>query len=198
VARQRNQSARREALIEATYAAGREHGLRALSLTDVAKQAGLTRGAVLYYYDDLDSLLVEAHAAGVARFCDERDALVAATKDPRRQLGVAITAGLPTGPDDALMRLLFELDVLAGNSELHEKLVQELDRRQLSTYQGIISAGQREGVFTPTLSGNLVATTMVALEDGYGLHIVADRVTTHDIAADGMRAVAAQLGCPTV
>jgi len=26
---------------------------------------------------------------------------------------------------------------------------------------------------------------------------VADRVTTHDIAADGMRAVAAQLGCPT-
>jgi len=197
VARQRNQSARREALIEATYAAGREHGLRALSLTDVAKQAGLTRGAVLYYYDDLDSLLVEAHAAGVKRFCDERDALVAATKDPRRQLDVAISAGLPTGPDDALMRLLFELDVLAGNSALHEQLVQQLDRRQLATYNGIIATGVREGVFTPTPSGDLVATTMVALEDGYGLQIVADRVTTHDIAADGMRAVAAQLGCPT-
>lgn len=197
MARQRNQIARRKALIEATYTAGREHGLRALSLTDVAKQAGLTRGAVLYYYDDLDSLLVEAHAAGVARFCDERDALVAAAKDPRRKLDIAITAGLPTGPDDALMRLLFELDVLAGNSALHEKLVQELDRRQAATYQDIISAGEQQGVFTPTPNGDLVATTMVALEDGYGLHIVADRITTHSTAADGMRMVAAQLGCPT-
>ncbi|WP_307820293.1 TetR/AcrR family transcriptional regulator [Rhodococcoides fascians] len=198
MARQRNQMARRNALIEATYAAGREHGLRALSLTDVAKEAGLTRGAVLYYYDDLDSLLVEAHAAGVSRFCDERDELVAATQDPRRQLDIAIDAGLPTGPDDALMRLLFELDVLAGSSALHEKLVQELDRRQAATYRNIISTGERAGVFTPTPSGDLVATTMVALEDGYGLHIVADHITTHDVAADGMRAVAAQLGCPTI
>ena len=190
--------ARRTSLIEATYAAGMQHGLRALSLTAVAKQAGLTRGAVLYYFEDLDALLLEAHAAGVARFCDHRDALVAHEADPRRQLEVAITTGLPSGPDDALMRLLFELDVLAGNSELHEKLVQELDRRQLATYQGIIDGGHRAGVFRPNLTPDLVARTLVALEDGYGLHIVADRITTHTIAAEGMRAVAAELGCPTI
>lgn len=197
VARPRNQHARREALIEATYAASRERGLRALSLTDVAKQAGLTRGAVLYYYDDLDSLLVEAHSAGIARFCDQRDALISATPDPRQQLDVAITSGLPEGPDDALMRLLYELDVLAGSSALHEKLVQELDARQVKTYLGIIAAGRAAKVFTPALSDELVAATLVALEDGYGLQIVADRVTTRDAAADGMRAVATQLGCPT-
>lgn len=190
--------ARRTSLIEATYAAGMEHGLRALSLTAVAKQAGLTRGAVLYYFEDLDALLLEAHAAGVARFCDHRDALVAHEADPRRQLEVAIATGLPSGPDDALMRLLFELDVLAGSSELHEKLVQELDRRQLATYQGIIDGGHSSGVFRPNLTPDLVARTLVALEDGYGLHIVADRITTHTIAAEGMRAVAAELGCPTI
>ena len=48
MARPRRQEARRAALIEATYAAGRQHGLRSLSLTDVAEQAGLSRGAVLY------------------------------------------------------------------------------------------------------------------------------------------------------
>ena len=120
MARPRNQSARREALIEATYTAGRRRGLRSLSLSDVAEQAGLTRGAILYYYDDLDALLVEAHAAGVERFCDERDRLIAATDDPRAQLAAAIDAGLPSGPDDALMRLLYEFDLLAGYSTLHD------------------------------------------------------------------------------
>lgn len=195
MARPRNQDARREALIEATLAAGRQHGIRALSLTAVAKEAGLTRGAVLYYYDDLDSLLVEAHSAAVTRFCDQRDAEIAATDDPARQLDIAIVAGLPDGPDDALMRLLYELDVLAGTSQLHLALVQELDMRQLATYRRIIADGRRRGVFTPTLSDEMVATTMVVLEDGYGLRIVADQMATRDSAAEGMRAVAAELGC---
>jgi DNA-binding transcriptional regulator YbjK len=198
MARHRDQRARREALIEATYAAGGDLGLRALSLTDVAKRAGLTRGAVLYYYDDLDSLLVEAHAAGVARFCDERDREISGIEDPRRALDVAITMGLPSGPDDALMRLLYELDVMAGSSALHEQLVQELDRRQFATYHGIVSAGRRSGVFAPVLGDDLVATTLAMLEDGYGLHIVTDHTTTHDAAADGIRSVAEQLGCPTL
>jgi len=197
MARHRDQAARRSALIEATYAAGLERGLRSLSLTDIARQAGLTRGAVLYYYDDLDSLLVEAHAAGVTRFCDQRDARVAAESDPRAALGVAIRSGLPSGPDDALMRLLLELDVLAGSSALHEELMREFNSRQLATYLRIVTGGVEAGVFASALDTGLVAQTLVALEDGYGIHIVADRVTTHDEAARAMVAVAAQLGCPT-
>src|SRR6478735_5364121 len=187
MARPRNQSARREALIEATYTAGRRRGLRSLSLSDVAEQAGLTRGAILYYYDDLDALLVEAHAAGVERFCDERDRLVA-----------AIEAGLPSGPDDALMRLLYEFDVLAGNSTLHDDLVQKLYLRQSATYRGIFAAGREAGVFTPNLSDDQLAMTFVALEDAYGLHVVAgNALMTVEAAGAAMRAVAAELGCPT-
>lgn len=99
MARPKRQEERRAALIEATYAAGKEHGLRSLSLTDVATTAGLTRGAILYYYEDLDALLVEAHAAGIQRFCNERDAVLAAIDDPRDRLGAAIDAGLPEGPE---------------------------------------------------------------------------------------------------
>ena len=197
MARPRKQEARRAALIEATYAAGRTHGLRALSLTDVAEQAGLTRGAILYYYEDLDALLVEAHAAGVERFCDERDATVAQLDDPRVQLGAAIDAGLPSGPDDALMSLLYEFDVLAGNSALHDELVQKLYLRQLETYTRIIEAGRGAGVFTPELPVDQLAMTFVALEDAYGLHIVGgNALMTVSKASAAMRAVAEQLGCP--
>lgn len=197
MARPRKQEARRAALIEATYAAGRTHGLRSLSLTDVAEQAGLTRGAILYYYEDLDALLVEAHAAGVERFCDERDATVAQLDDPRVQLGAAIDAGLPSGPDDALMSLLYEFDVLAGNSALHDELVQKLYLRQLETYTRIIEAGRTAGVFAPTLPIDQLAMTFVALEDAYGLHIVGgNALMTVSKASAAMRAVAGQLGCP--
>ena|SRR5215207_6979802 len=197
MARPRKQEARRAALIEATYAAGRTHGLRSLSLTDVAEQAGLTRGAILYYYEDLDALLVEAHAAGVERFCDERDATVAQLDDPRVQLGAAIEAGLPSGPDDALMSLLYEFDVLAGNSALHDELVQKLYLRQLQTYTRIIEAGRESGAFTPSLPVDQLAMTFVALEDAYGLHIVGgNALMTVSKASAAMRAVAEQLGCP--
>lgn len=197
MARKRDQTIRRQALIEATYAAGLDHGIRSLSLTDVANEAGLTRGAVLYYYEDLDALLVEAHAAGIARFCDDRDRRLAQEADPRRQLAIAIDAGLPTGPDDALMRLLYELDVLAGSSALHERLVQDLDQRQLSTYRLVLGRGVESGVFGPSLGIDTVAQSLVALEDGFGLQIVADKVATHDEAVACMRAVARELGCPT-
>lgn len=198
MARPRNQHARRAALIEATYAAGRMHGLRSLSLTDVAAQAGLTRGAILYYYEDLDALLVEAHAAGVERFCDDRDAVVDRLDDPRAQLAAAIDGGLPSGPDDALMSLLYEFDVLAGNSPLHDELVQKLYLRQLETYRRILAAGRTAGVFTPNLDDDRLAMTFVALEDAYGLHIVGgNALMTVETAAAAMRAVAAELGCPT-
>lgn len=197
MARPKKQEARRAALIEATYAAGRTHGLRSLSLTDVAEQAGLTRGAILYYYEDLDALLVEAHAAGVERFCDERDAIVAQLDDPRRQLAAAIDGGLPSGPDDALMSLLYEFDVLAGNSALHDELVQRLYLRQLQTYTRIFEAGRDAGAFAPRLPIDQLAMTFVALEDAYGLHIVGgNALMTVSKASAAMRAVAEQLGCP--
>ncbi|MDL9979630.1 TetR/AcrR family transcriptional regulator [Microbacterium sp. ASV49] len=196
MARPKRQEERRAALIEATYLAGAERGLRALSLTDVAEKAGLTRGAILYYYEDLDALLVEAHSAGVARFCDERDARIAQLDDPREQLGVAIDAGLPSGPDDALMSLLYEFDVLAGGSALHDELVQKLYLRQLDTYRRVIAAGRESGAFSPRLDDEQLAMTFVALEDAYGLHIVGgNALMTVDAARDAMRAVAGDLGC---
>jgi len=197
MARPRNQGARRSALIDATYQAGHKHGLRSLSLTDVAEQAGLSRGTVLYYYDDLDALLVEAHAAGIERFCDERDRRVSETDDPGAQLGIAVRAGLPSGPDDALMRLLYEFDFLAGNSALHDELVQKMYRRQINTYRGIFAAGRRTTAFTPRLDDDQLAMTFVALEDAYGLHIVAgNALMTVESAVSAMTAVAGELGCP--
>lgn len=198
MARPRKQDERRADLVEAALTAVGEHGLRSLSLADVAEKAGLTRGAILYYYEDLDALLVEAHRAGLERFCDHRDTVVAAIAEPQLQLAAAIREGLPSGPDDALMRLLYEFDVLAGTSQLHDELVERMYLRQLATYAGILERGVAAGVFEPRLEIATLAMNLVALEDAYGLHIVAgNSLITVESAQAAMVAAAEGLGAPT-
>lgn len=198
MARPRRQDERRADLVEAALTAVSEHGLRSLSLADVAEKAGLTRGAILYYYEDLDALLVEAHRAGLERFCDHRDAIVAAIAEPELQLAAAIREGLPSGPDDALMRLLYEFDVLAGTSKLHDDLVERMYLRQLATYTAILERGTASGAFAPRLEVATLAMNLVALEDAYGLHIVAgNSLITVESAEAAMTAAANGLGAPT-
>ncbi len=194
MARPSTQKQRRLEVIDAALEAAAEHGLRNLSLTDVANQAGVTRGALLYYYDDLNAILVEAHSAGMQRVGADRARLIAAQGAPPEQLAVAIDAGLPSGPDDALMRILYEFDVLAGKSPLHDQLVQQLYREQLELYRGILEAGTESGDFR--LSGSIDDTAMnfVALEDAYGLHIVAGGSITVEDARRAIRLFAAQAG----
>lgn len=195
MARTKNQSQRRDALISATLETVGETGLRSVSLADVARRAGLTRGAILYYYDDLDALLLETHRAGVERFCDAREAVIAALDDPRLQLSAAISEGLPTGPDDALMRLLYEFDVLAGTSSAHDEMVEHMFTRQLGIYRRVLNAGTESGDFAPVIGIEQLALNLVALEDAYGLHIVAGNslLTVADAEA-AMRAAATGLG----
>ncbi|RNE67441.1 TetR/AcrR family transcriptional regulator [Cryobacterium tepidiphilum] len=188
---------RRQDLIQAALDAAAGHGLRQLSMSDVANQAGLTRSALLYYYEDLDELLVDAHAAGNARLGDARDALVAAQETPGRMLAAAIDAGLPEGPDDTLMRSLYEFDVLAGKSPVHDRLVKAMYERQLAVYRSVLEFGSDQGDFE--LRGDVpdIAMNFVALEDAYGLHIVGGNSLVS--VADARRAIrlyAQQAGCP--
>lgn len=191
MARPSTQKQRRIEVVDAALAAAAAHGLRNLSLTDVANQAGVTRGALLYYYDDLDAILVEAHAAGMARVGTERAALVARHSSPAAKLAAAVEAGLPNGPDDALMRLLYEFDVLAGKSPLHDELVQRLYREQLDLYTEILAEGVLTGDFSLTGPLEDTAKNFVALEDAYGLHIVAGGSIT---VAEARRAIAVYAG----
>lgn len=195
MARTKNQTQRRDHLIAAALETVGKTGLRSVSLADVARRAGLTRGAILYYYEDLDALLIETHRAGVARFCNARDAAIVELTDPKEQLAKAIHAGLPEGPDDALMRLLYEFDVLAGTSAAHDEMVENLFQRQLGIYRRVLQAGVESGDFSPVIPLEQLAMNLVALEDAYGLHIVAGNTLISVAEAESaIRAAATGLG----
>lgn len=70
---------------------------------------------------------------------------MAAQSSYAAKLRTAIDAGLPSGPDDTLMRLLYEFDFMTGASALHDELVQKMYLRQLATYRAILGDGHAAG-----------------------------------------------------
>ena len=99
---------RKADLLEAAQRAMAEHGA-GVRLNQVAEEAGLTSGAILYHYKDLQELLVDANRAGMERFYDERLKAIEGIDDPARRLVATIASGLPVDGDDEEVCLLCAL-----------------------------------------------------------------------------------------
>ena len=172
MARSKTQKDRREALVGAAERAMLEHGADA-KLHHVAEAAGLTSGAVLYHFPDVQALLLEANRAGMERFYDHRVAAAAAVDDCAEKLVLTVRSGLPEDSDDTSVRLLCELGGAAGRHHVYAALLTALYDRQVAMYQSILVAGAAQGVFTLTQDSLTIARNLVALEDAYGYRIIA-------------------------
>lgn len=194
MARPRNQGARREALVEAAGRAISERGIAAVRIKDIAAEAGVSAGSVLYYYPELDDLVLEVHAAAVERFLDDRHRATDAIGDPAERLRAAVASGLPADADDGAHRLLYELHRRADRSPGHASLMGSLFAREAALYATVLEVGAASGAFTLTQPASDAARNLVTLEDGYGLHIVSrnaavDRETALRLIVDYARLV---------
>jgi AcrR family transcriptional regulator len=181
VARPRDQVKRRRELVAATSRLVARKGLANVTLRDVADAAGVTSGAVLYYYDGLDELFTAAYDRGVERFCAEREQAVAALEDPGARLALAIHLGVPESPDDSEIRILYELESVAFRDAACAALMSAYVERQVAMYAGILEAGAATGAFRLAGDARTVARNIVALEDGQGLYVLMDRDAPEDV-----------------
>jgi AcrR family transcriptional regulator len=170
--RRKNQGERREQLAAAARAVLLERGAVGLRVKDVAERAGMSPSAVLYYYPEIDDLLLEVSRAAVDRFAADRARAVRELADPVEQLRLAIRLGVPTGPEDEQSRLLYELDALTGTSPAFATLTTTYFDRQVSLYESVLAAGVGLGRFSCPGPVDVIARGIVALEDGLGLQVV--------------------------
>jgi AcrR family transcriptional regulator len=180
----RSKSARKADLLEAAQRAMAEHGV-GVRLNQVAQQAGLTSGAILYHYPDLQDLLVDANRAGMERFHDARVKAIEGISDPAMRLVVTISSGLPVDGDDEEVRLLCALGGEAARNTVYAVLLTSLFDRQVAMYQAILESGEAQGEFTLAADAITIARNLVALEDAYGYRIMAGHPTLdHDATAE--------------
>ena len=161
-----------------------EHGAN-VRLNQVAEEAGVTSGAILYHYPNLQELLVDANRAGMERFYETRMRSLEGITDPAQRLIVTIDSGLPVDEDDEEVRLLCALGGEAARNTIYAVLLTSLYDRQVAMYQTILDAGAALGVFTLSADALTIARNLVALEDAYGYRIMAGHPTLdHDACAD--------------
>ncbi|PPK71252.1 TetR family transcriptional regulator C-terminal domain-containing protein [Actinokineospora auranticolor] len=162
---------RRGELIAAARQAVLDRGVLDLRLRDVADQAAMSTGSVLYYFPTLSDLLYEVQREAVERFCVDREEAARQEPDPRRRLVRTIRAGLPSGLDDELCVLIYELGAYARRDPAYAAEHIRLCERQVALYSTILETGAALGVFELTRDATTIARSLVALEDGLGLHL---------------------------
>lgn len=182
MARPRQQDARREHLVGAARAAIIRRGLGATRVRDVADQAGVATGTVTYYFRELDELFDLVFAEAVDRFCTDREQQADSHDDPGRRLTAVLRSGLPTGPDDELCCLLYEFSPQARRRPGDALLRKQLYERQVDLYRRILVDGAESGAFTLRSPAGQVAANLVALEDAYGYHVIAQTSMRRDEA----------------
>ncbi|NUR87918.1 MAG: TetR/AcrR family transcriptional regulator [Nonomuraea sp.] len=162
---------KRAELITAAREAVLQRGIADLRLRDVAEQAEMSTGSVLYYFPALTDLLREVQREAVERFCVAREEAARGEPDPRRRLLGMIRTGLPAGSDDELCVLLLELGTYARRDPAYSAQHILLCERQVALYAAILEAGAATGVFTLTRDATTIARSLVMLEDGMSLHL---------------------------
>lgn len=177
VARSRKRGTRREQLVGAASRAIIERGRENLRIRDIAAQAGVSPGSVLYHYPELDELLFDVHRNVVERFYQRRVAIAESVEAPSRKLVATIDSGLPSGRDDEVARVLYEMHGLADRSSTHAALMTGLYDREAALYSTVLEKGRASGEFSLAQPLREVVHTLVALEDGLGLHLLSNNTS---------------------
>lgn len=201
MARRKDQAARRLQVEEAAERALARHGAESIRVADVAAEAGLSPGTVLYYYPTRTELIRIAFRRALERFVEERRRAVEAIADPVEQLVAMLGEGFPTSADDAeVVPLYTGVQAIRDDPEL-AALVRRVTARQVALYREILERGAAAGAFRLAGPPTLLAQSLVALEDAYGLYSVGSGFPV----AEGYRrtrafaeiAVGRSLGTPT-
>lgn len=170
--RPRRQDQRRRQLVESARRVLLERGAVGLRVKDVAARAGLAPSTVLYYYPEIEDLLLEVGSAAMSRYAERRAEAVRQVDEPVGRLRLAIHLGVPSGPDDEESRLLYEIDALTGTSRAFDALSASFFDRQVALYEGILAMGQAGDNFRLSAPAPILARGLVAMEDGLGLQVV--------------------------
>lgn len=179
------QQQRRNRLLTAAQRAIVRHGAD-VRLKDIADLAGLTSGAILYHFPDVQTLLLEANRAGTERFIEHRLLAAQGLRSPAEKLVLTIESGLPVDPDDEDVALLCTLGGAASRYPVYAALLTALFDRQVAMYQVILESGAATGEFRLRAASLAISRNIVALEDAYGYRMVARHATIDHAAATGL------------
>jgi AcrR family transcriptional regulator len=165
-----------ERIVDAMRASVAQRGAAASTFDHVAREAGVSRGLLHYYFGTKERLLAEV----VRRDCELRMQLIderlagAASADDVIDGLVASLKNVVVG-DPAQLTLVFELFTLSRrNGEIAAEFA-ELLRRTREHVAGLLVAKQEEGVLRLHAPADAVADVLLSMADGVAMRMLTER-----------------------
>ena len=173
-------------------------GLAETRISDIAAQAGVSPGLILYYFESKDRLLSEALTFANDQFylrtSREIRRLPSAIDQLRRLVDLSVPGYLPEYGRLDEWALWIEVWVRALRDSDMAKDREVLDDRWRSQIADVIRAGKDSGEFTTTDDTDELAIRLGCLIDGLAIQVVMnDSTITTTVMHDAVMRVSSQL-----
>jgi AcrR family transcriptional regulator len=177
-----------------------DRGLAETRISDIAEQAGVSPGLILYYFESKDRLLAEALTFANDQFylrtSREIRRIPSARDQLRRVIDLSVPGYLPEYGRLDEWALWIEVWVRALRDPEMAKDREALDQRWRSQLAEIIRGGQGAGEFSSSEDPDELALRIAALIDGLAIQVIMDdsEVTTERMHRTCMEVCAQGLG----
>ena len=185
-------------IVEAMRQSVARRGVAGSTFDHVAREAGVSRGLLHYYFGTKERLLAEV----VRRDCDVRMAALdervgdaQTAEDVFARLVAELTELVDREPD--FITIIFELFTLGRRNEEIAAEFAELMRRTRDQLASLLEAKRDEGVLRLAAEPAAIADVLFAVADGFALRMVAEPERDWQPAiAAGIQAIAPLIAAP--
>jgi AcrR family transcriptional regulator len=191
---------RHQEILDAAARVITERGLAETRISDIAEQAGVSPGLILYYFDSKDRLLAEALTFANDQFylrtSREIRRLPSAKDQLRRLVDLSVPGYLQEFGRLDEWALWIEVWVRALRDAEMAKDREVLDERWRSQIAEIVRAGRQTGEFTSSEDVDELALRLACLIDGLAIQVVMNdsKVTPERMHRACMQVAANELG----
>jgi AcrR family transcriptional regulator len=160
----RKPESRVEDLIHAALEVFAEKGYQNSRLEEVAQAAGVTKGAIYYYFKDKEELLVHAVTDSLNSLDEAEDKLLEPGLSASEKIRLSIVEGWKrwTRPGFAKLYRLFVGEIAYSHPLIYEKWLQSGPMRTSKKWAEIIKEGQERGEFNRRLDAVAVSRFMLS------------------------------------
>lgn len=191
---------RHQEILDAAARVITERGLAETRISDIAEQAGVSPGLILYYFDSKDRLLSEALTFANDQFYLRTSREIRRIPSARDQLRRLVDLSVPgyLTEYDRLdeWALWIEVWVRALRDPTMAKDREVLDQRWRAQITDIIRGGQASGEFATSEDADALALRIASLIDGLAIQVIMNdsEVTTERMHRTCMEVAAQLLG----
>ena len=157
---------RRLALLKAAFREVAEKGFSEVTLDDIARRAGVSKGVTLYYFDSKEDLFRELFGWLIDSIHARMREAVGAEEDPVAKLKALVALIFPSpSRNRAFFRAFVDFSGVAARRETFRVVNERFYAGCREIDGGIVEEGIRRGVFTAR-DANEAGSTMRAIFDG--------------------------------